>query len=394
MCASPTSAYVNLAANPFPGFSGEAGSYPVDLEVPEPGRQSRWKAAFRLVLAVPAIVLAFTFASTAALYVTDGATDQAGVLVGLIVVAAFLGYHAPSSPIFRVTAPALAESAPSGTQVDVDREQRRPTRALRPRTNYPYKPGPPRPYRERESSPILVGGQMPKLRAESEPSAEAVRSTKGLIEVDPQIPDLYASAPEPLPFDPSLAIRAFLLRRDRGNLLLYSVPSLESAAPAVEDLGGISRQFLNHRHEAMFASEGVNAPLFVHENERQAVAKKSHVRATFSRRHTLDDDVEVIPTPGHTSGATTFLWDSGERRLLFTGDTIYLDDGEWVAAVLDSSDRAAYLASLELIRELDFDVLVPWAATAGRPYHSVISSAEARRRIDAIHARVARGEDR
>ena len=62
--------------------------------------------------------------------------------------------------------------------------------------------------------------------------------------------------------------------------------------------------------------------------------------------------------------------------------------------MLDSSDRAAYLGSLELLRELDFDVLVPWAATAGRPFHAVTDRADTRRRIDAIIARVRRGADR
>jgi hypothetical protein len=38
-------------------------------------------------------------------------------------------------------------------------------------------------------------------------------------------------------------------------------------------------------------------------------------------------------------------------------------------------------------------VLVPWAATAGGPYHAVTSSADARRRVDAIIARVRRGDD-
>jgi glyoxylase-like metal-dependent hydrolase (beta-lactamase superfamily II) len=123
------------------------------------------------------------------------------------------------------------------------------------------------------------------------------------------------------------------------------------------------------------------------------VERRAHVRATFSRRHLLDHDFEVIPTPGHTPGATAYLWDSGEHRFLFTGDTILLRDGEWVAAVLDSSDRAAYLDSLELLRELDFDVLVPWAASAGQPYHAITSQAEARRRIDAIAARVRAGGD-
>jgi glyoxylase-like metal-dependent hydrolase (beta-lactamase superfamily II) len=214
-----------------------------------------------------------------------------------------------------------------------------------------------------------------------------------LVHMETQIRGLYASAPEPLPFAPSLDIRAFLLRRDRGNLLVYSVAGLESDAPAIEDLGGISRQYLNHRHEAGFASDWVAAPLFVHQNERESVARNSHVRGTFSKRHMLDDDFEVIPTPGHTSGATAYLWDSGEHRLLFTGDTIYLNDGEWIAAVLESSDRGPYIESLELIRELDFDVLVPWAATGGQPYYAVTSKADAQRRIDAILERVRRGED-
>ena len=143
----------------------------------------------------------------------------------------------------------------------------------------------------------------------------------------------------------------------------------------------------------MFASEAVGAPLFGHANERRSVERSSHVRATFSKRHMLDEDFEVIPTPGHTSGATAFLWDSGRHRFLFTGDSIYLREDEWVAAVLDSSDRDAYLRSLELLRDLDFDVLVPWAATAGRPYHAVTSEAQARRRIGRILERVRNGGD-
>jgi glyoxylase-like metal-dependent hydrolase (beta-lactamase superfamily II) len=211
--------------------------------------------------------------------------------------------------------------------------------------------------------------------------------------MDTVIPGLYASASEPLPFDRSLHIRAFMLRRDQGNLLVYSVTDLEPDAAAIRDLGGVSRRYLNHRHEAMFVSDGVGAPLFVHENERDAVTKKTHVRGAFSKRHTLDDDFEVIPTPGHTSGATAFRWESGGHRFLFTGDTIYLKDGEWVAAVLESSDRDLYIASLELIRELDFDVLVPWAASAGQLYHALTDESDARRRIDAILDRVRRADD-
>lgn len=218
---------------------------------------------------------------------------------------------------------------------------------------------------------------------------------KQLTRLETVIPGLHATTPEPLPFATSLHVRAFVLERDRGNILVYSTTGLEADAAAIEELGGISRHYLNHRHEAAFASDAVQAPLFVHEKERDSVARAYHVRGTFSRRHVLDDDFEVIPTPGHTSGATAYLWDSGGHRALFTGDTIFLSGGQWVAAVLEgSSNRASYLESLELIRELDFDVLVPWAASAGEPYHAVISHADARRRIDAIIERVRRGEPR
>jgi hypothetical protein len=197
-----------------------------------------------------------------------------------------------------------------------------------------------------------------------------------------RIPGLHASSPQPLPFDQSLHIRAFLLEREEGNVLVYSTETLDAAA--FEYLGGISRWYLNHGHEAMFIADSVSAPLFVHERDRGAAAARTHVRATFSKRHLLDADFEVIPTPGHTPGATAYLWDSGRHRVLFTGDTIYLRDGEWVAAMLDSSDRASYLESLELIRELDFDVLAPWAATRGQPHLAVTDKADTQRRIDAI----------
>ena len=50
-------AFLYLAANPFPGFTGEAGAYPLDLEIPERARQNRWKTGFRVILAVPAVVV-------------------------------------------------------------------------------------------------------------------------------------------------------------------------------------------------------------------------------------------------------------------------------------------------------------------------------------------------
>jgi glyoxylase-like metal-dependent hydrolase (beta-lactamase superfamily II) len=211
------------------------------------------------------------------------------------------------------------------------------------------------------------------------------------------IPGLYASAPQPLSFAPSLHVRAFLLQREQGNLLVYGTAKLADEAAAIGDLGAVARHYLNHWHEADIAGEAalgaLGAPLFCHEADRDQVARTAAVAGTFAARHMAGDDFEVIPIPGHTPGATAYLWDSGAHRYLFTGDTLYLRRGEWVAAVLESSDRGAYIQSLELIKELDFDVLVPWAASAGQPCHAPTDKADARRRIDAILERVRHGDD-
>ena len=211
------------------------------------------------------------------------------------------------------------------------------------------------------------------------------------------ISGLYAAEPEPLGFGPSLEIRAFLLQREGGNLLVYRSAALEQDVETVNSLGGISLQYLNHHHEASPACDWVantfGAPLHVHEDDAAAAAEICNVDATFSERHKLDEDFEVIPIPGHTGGATAFLWDSGQHRVLFTGDTIFFGRSNWRAAVLDGvSDRDRYIESLELIRSLDFDLVVPGIAPAGRPYYSFTDRAEATQQIDEILERVRRGE--
>jgi hypothetical protein len=50
-------AYLYLVANPFPGFTGKPGTYPIDLHIAGPEQQNRWKTGFRLILAVPAALL-------------------------------------------------------------------------------------------------------------------------------------------------------------------------------------------------------------------------------------------------------------------------------------------------------------------------------------------------
>jgi hypothetical protein len=50
-------AYLLLVGNPFPGFTGVAGTYPLDHEVEGPQRQNRWKTGFRIILGIPSFLV-------------------------------------------------------------------------------------------------------------------------------------------------------------------------------------------------------------------------------------------------------------------------------------------------------------------------------------------------
>jgi hypothetical protein len=56
--ATHVRAYVLLVADPYPGFTGRQGSYPVDLEIDPPQDQNRLTVFFRIFLAIPALMLA------------------------------------------------------------------------------------------------------------------------------------------------------------------------------------------------------------------------------------------------------------------------------------------------------------------------------------------------
>ena len=58
-------AYVLLAANPWPRFSGRPGTYPVDLELDPPEPQHRLITLFRIVLVIPAYVFAAVLGTVA-----------------------------------------------------------------------------------------------------------------------------------------------------------------------------------------------------------------------------------------------------------------------------------------------------------------------------------------
>jgi glyoxylase-like metal-dependent hydrolase (beta-lactamase superfamily II) len=203
---------------------------------------------------------------------------------------------------------------------------------------------------------------------------------------------LLATAPSVLPYQADVLVRSFVLERADGNVIVYNSPAVSDSSADLAALGGASRILINHAHEAMYGPPDPAVPTYVHERDAREVQRSMPIAGTFATREFIGNNLEVIPTPGHTVGTTSYLWDNGRHRFLFTGDFIWIEHGQWKAVVLGNRDE--YLESLALVRELDFDVLVPWGVTDDVDPVELVTRAEARDRIASIIARVEAGEDR
>ncbi|MBI1256904.1 MAG: MBL fold metallo-hydrolase [Chloroflexi bacterium] len=148
--------------------------------------------------------------------------------------------------------------------------------------------------------------------------------------------------------------------------------SIENEYAALDAFGGISRIDITDYH---FAGEHVeevaqrfNAAIYCSQIEAPKIRKqggKSLVTFEYTH-HDIEPNLSVIPTPGHTSGGVCYLLTLDNKRYLFTGDFLYFDGSAWVVG---SKNYAKVKASLERLRDLDYDYLVGCGDDAlGCPY--------------------------
>jgi hypothetical protein len=157
---------------------------------------------------------------------------------------------------------------------------------------------------------------------------------------------------------------SYLLRRPQGNLFLARMArtaAITGEYAAIEAAGGIAKIYITDNHFSGPNCEAVSrqfgAPILYPEKEHPKLAARGFSNAgTFpNTRHFVEPDLEVIPTPGHTAGGVCFLWHSPQGRMLFSGDFLYNSGPAWVVG---SKTLSKVRGSLELIRDLEFEVLV------------------------------------
>lgn len=187
--------------------------------------------------------------------------------------------------------------------------------------------------------------------------------------------DLYETATDS-PF-PGLTTHAYLWTRPTGNVLFYS-PASDAQFDAFAAAGGIAHQYLSHQDEAgpMLAALAARFGSRLHAPavEAEQITRHAGIDVPVAGRGVDSVGVEVIPTPGHTPGSTSYLVSgSAGQTYLFTGDTLFpRGDGTWGTFVIPGiGDVDAMRSSLRLLATLTPDVVLASAFAGDAGYQEM-----------------------
>ncbi len=192
-----------------------------------------------------------------------------------------------------------------------------------------------------------------------------------------------------------LTVHAYLLQRPQGNVLFYN-PRSSDDFQRIADLGGITHHYLSHCHEVHESVAAVakrfGSKLCCHALVEPYLAQTMPADVYFDcpavEMHL--GNIEVIGTPGHTNNNLCYRYRSPHgKTYLFTGDTIYLDKGEWNTIVFpsDGGNSRDLAGSLSLLRTLDVDVIV-CSVSIGKMEVVEVTAGEWRSVIDGLLGRL------
>jgi glyoxylase-like metal-dependent hydrolase (beta-lactamase superfamily II) len=170
---------------------------------------------------------------------------------------------------------------------------------------------------------------------------------------------------------PGLNTHAYFLRCDKGNVLFYNTGH-EAEIRHIADLGGIKYQYLSHRDEIggslKIIKQRFGSALCCGADELAATEASCEVDVAFSKRERHFAGIEIIPTPGHTQGSISFLYEAPRGlTYLFTGDTLFQGNGRWETLFFASAGGSAtdLANSLRLYREMHPDVVISSGSSSG-----------------------------
>lgn len=162
---------------------------------------------------------------------------------------------------------------------------------------------------------------------------------------------------------------SYLVRRPSGNILIDSPRFSGPLVKNIAAMGGASRMLLTHQDDvadnAKFA-ERFGCERVLHRDDVHARTSAIERQPSGRDPIALDDDLLMIPTPGHTRGHAVFL---DRDRYLFTGDHLAWSESRGHLYAFRSAcwySWSEQIRSMERLLDYRFEWVLPGH---GRPVH-------------------------
>jgi glyoxylase-like metal-dependent hydrolase (beta-lactamase superfamily II)/ferredoxin len=174
---------------------------------------------------------------------------------------------------------------------------------------------------------------------------------------------------------------SYFIERPGENVLVDSPKAVNRLLQHFEERGGIATMFLTHRddvadHEAFARRFGCERVL--HERDVTGGTRGVERKISGAEPVSLDEDLVVIPTPGHTRGHAVLLY---RDKFLFTGDHL-----AWSARRngLIAFRDACWYSWEEQIRSMErlLDFSFEWVLPGHGAWHHAASGAAMRRELE------------
>jgi glyoxylase-like metal-dependent hydrolase (beta-lactamase superfamily II) len=184
----------------------------------------------------------------------------------------------------------------------------------------------------------------------------------------------------------SYGAASYLIVRPLGNVLIDSPRFAGPLVRRLEELGGVATMFLTHRDDvadhARFAAH-FGCRRILHEDDVGRGTRAVELQIAGEAPVHLDDEVTLIPVPGHTRGSMCLLY---RDKFLFSGDHVAWDpEDERLVAWRDVCwyDWDALRRSMARLAAFRFEWILPGH---GRRCHFPAGrmAAEMRRCLDAL----------
>jgi len=185
----------------------------------------------------------------------------------------------------------------------------------------------------------------------------------------------------------SFGASSYLIQRPEGNWMVDSPRAAGPLLRNIESMGGVRRMLLTHQDDvadhAKFAAR-FGCERVIHRVEARGSLAEVEVQLDIDEPEKIDDDLWVIPVPGHTRGSVVYLY---RDKYLFSGDHLW-----WSVNVgaLNASRRVCWydwrrqVESMERLLAFKFEWVLPGH---GRRYQAH-SAEEMRLEIEALIRRM------